>query len=295
MHTSELATEHYIKLLTAALVTLIQEKKETPQKLLFEAARYSLLSGGKRLRPILAFAVAEMYGTPIEKILTPACALEIVHTYSLIHDDLPCMDDDDLRRGMPTLHKVYGEGHAVLTGDFLLTFAFELLAKSPHLTSDEKIELITSLSEAAGAEGMIGGQVVDLLSEGKPINWDTLECMHVGKTSALIISALEFGAIIGNAPLRDRELLRTFGKSIGLAFQIIDDVLDVTSTTEDLGKPAGSDKEKAKPTAVTLLGLEKARTYAEALFEEARKALNELSLPSPLLQQLAKKLVFRTF
>jgi len=295
LHTSELATEHYIKLLTAALVTLIQEKKETPQKLLFEAARYSLLSGGKRLRPILAFAVAEMYGTPIEKILTPACALEIVHTYSLIHDDLPCMDDDDLRRGMPTLHKVYGEGHAVLTGDFLLTFAFELLAKSPHLTSDEKIELITSLSEAAGAEGMIGGQVVDLLSEGKPINWDTLECMHVGKTSALIISALEFGAIIGNAPLRDRELLRTFGKSIGLAFQIIDDVLDVTSTTEDLGKPAGSDKEKAKPTAVTLLGLEKARTYAEALFEEARKALNELSLPSPLLQQLAKKLVFRTF
>lgn len=248
---------------------------------LFEAAKYSLLSPGKRLRPLLTLAAAKTFGAPLEKALVPACALEMVHTYSLIHDDLPCMDDDDLRRGMPTLHKVYHEGHAVLTGDFLLTYAFQLLSESPDLLPEQKLELIRILSTSAGADGMIGGQIVDLAWEGKNIDWPTLHFMHMHKTAALITAALLFGGIIAEAHERDLQLLKTCGQNLGLAFQIVDDILD-------------SHEEKNKSTAVTHLGLEKAERYAEQLYTSAIDALSSLSKPAPDLRLLADKLIHRT-
>lgn len=244
------------------LSELIQERLDLPQHLLFKAARYSLLSSGKRLRPILTLATAQTFNTPLEYALIPACAIEMVHTYSLIHDDLPCMDDDDLRRGIPTLHKVYDEAHAVLTGDYLLTYAFELLSTAPHLTSDQKLALVKTLSQHAGGSGMIGGQVMDMQGSN---DW---EQMHLLKTASLMISALEFGAIIGNCSPSDTTHLKTFGKQIGLAFQIIDDILD----------------NDMPPTA---------RPKAEKLYSGALDSLQQLSTPAPLLEQLAHKLVYR--
>jgi geranylgeranyl diphosphate synthase type II len=225
--------------LTPTLHSLINEYleqlipiKEGPHSLLYEGARYSLLLPGKRLRPLLLLKVLQDYEVPIEKGLDAAAALEMIHTYSLIHDDLPCMDDDDLRRGKPTHHKIYGEGQAVLAGDFLLTYAFEVLAKS-GLPS----EIITIISSAAGGEGMIGGQVVDLLTEGKESDWDTLLFMYLGKTAALFSAALECGAVISGASYSEQAAFRNAGKYFGIAYQIRDDVLDVTSDEKSLGKP----------------------------------------------------------
>src|SRR3989304_434274 len=274
---------------------LIKAKPEALQAILFAAARYSLLAPGKRLRPLLAIITAGSYGVSLEPTLHPACALELIHTYSLIHDDLPCMDNDELRRGRPTLHKIYGDGPALLAGDFLLTFAFQVLAECPELSSDQKIQLISVLAKRSGAEGMIGGQVVDLAHEGQQIEWPTLHFMHTHKTAALITAALEFGAIIGNAPATDKTLLSRIGQELGLAFQIIDDWLDVTGNPAALGKNTLSDLKKQKPTAITLLGLNEGKEYADHLLDSALKKISQLSIPADELKVLAQKLVYRSY
>lgn len=275
--------ETHVKVLSEKLDQLIQEKPFMYHNPLFQAARYSLFSSGKRLRPLLLLATASAYEVALETSIHPACALEMVHTYSLIHDDLPCMDDDDYRRGKPSLHKVFPEGHALLTGNYLLTYAFQLLCESPSLTDKQKLKLITILSKSSGSEGMIGGQVVDLATEGKKIDWETLEFMHHGKTAALIIAALEMGGIIGDAPKKDMLTLRAAGKYLGLAFQIQDDL-------DDSKEIKSSDLKKRKATALTFLGAEKSRSLADQFFASAFKSLDSLSRPAPLLYELSKTL-----
>lgn len=274
------------------LSRLIPEKL-VPYHSLFEAARYSLLGGGKRLRPILALAAAEALGGSIEKALTPSCALEMIHTYSLIHDDLPCMDDDDFRRGKPSLHKAYPEGHAVLAGDFLLTYAFDILANDPRLTEQERLQLIQVLAKRSGAEGMIGGQVMDVAAEEQNITLDVLEKIHHLKTGAMIIASLEFGAITANASLKDRACLAQFGKDIGLAFQIVDDILDVTNSEAKHGRKVASDQINGKTTYVSLLGLEKSKIYAHELTKKAIEALKSIDGDTTLLSEIALSAVNR--
>jgi geranylgeranyl diphosphate synthase type II len=261
------------------LQRLLAEAEDLPYSPLFTAARYSLLSPGKRLRPLIVLAVCESYGTLQDSALVPACALEMIHTYSLIHDDLPCMDDDDLRRGKPTLHKVYPEWHALLTGDFLLTYPFELLSCAPDIGDKQKLALIHCLSKNAGAHGMIGGQMIDLLSGGQSIDWTLLEQMHLGKTSGLMIAALEFGGILSRVPPDDLHALRKAGSAIGLAFQLADDLHD------------HAQNKKSKTTAVTLLGIEGTRAKAEILLETAKENLNALSCSSLLLNELFDEMI----
>lgn len=296
--TVDLTLDSYIasrsSTIDAKLSELMALPSSSPHQLLFESARYSVLTPGKRLRPLLVLATVEAFGEPFESALVPACAIEILHTYSLIHDDLPCMDDDDMRRGKPTVHKLYGEGHAVLTGDFLLTFAFELLAQAPHLSDKQKIAMISILSQRAGANGMVGGQAVDLLSEGKKISWQTLEFIHLNKTGALISACLEFGAILANASSNQQKILASIGNKIGLAFQIIDDILEATSTQETLGKPVSSDMLNEKSTSISVLGIEKAKGLASSLLELSQKEYQSLSLSSPILGELLEKLVKRS-
>lgn len=275
--------ETHVKLLSDKLDQLIQEKPFMYHNPLFQAARYSIFSSGKRLRPLLLLATATAYEVSLEKSIIPACVLEMVHTYSLIHDDLPCMDNDDYRRGKPSLHKVYPEGHALLTGNFLLTYAFQLLCESPLLTDKQKLKLINLLAKSAGSEGMIGGQVVDIASEGKKIDWETLEFMHLGKTASLIIASLEMGGIIGEAPKKDMLALHTAGKYLGLAFQIQDDL-------DDSKEKKGSDLKKEKATALSLLEPEKTKFLLSQFYNLAFKSLESLSKPAPLLQEMAKTL-----
>lgn len=281
-------------LIEKRLDQLIAEKPMLPYAHLFTAARYSLLSSAKRIRPLLLFATLQSYGIEMEIGIDPACAIEMIHTYSLIHDDLPCMDNDDFRRGKPTLHKVYPESHALLTGDFLLTHAFEVICQSPSLTDNQKVALVQTLSRHAGGDGMIGGQVVDLLSENQEIDWSTLELMHYCKTACLIIAALDSGAIIAQAPNEDRKLLQSAGKKMGIAFQIIDDLLDVTGSFANLGKMTGADAQKKKATAVCLLGLQGCKDKAEELFSCAKQDLMALSRPTPLLLSLFEMLIHRS-
>lgn len=252
-------------------------KREGLEFLLYEGAHYSLMLPGKRLRPLFLLQCLQDYDVPLEKGLDAACALEMIHTYSLIHDDLPCMDDDDLRRGKPSLHKVYGEGQAVLVGDFLLTYAFEILSScgAPQ-------EVTTLIAQAAGGRGMIGGQLIDILFEGKPIDWRILESMYLGKTAALFRAALECGALLAEAPNEDKENLKDAGELFGLAFQLRDDIQDVTETTEDLGKPAGSDIDQNKSNSITLFGLEKAEEMSKAFH---KKAIDKLPLPCIRLKE----------
>jgi len=268
------------------LCALLSSSSDLPCAPLFASARYSLLSPGKRLRPLLVLATCASYGVAEEAALGPACALEMIHTYSLIHDDLPCMDDDALRRGKPTLHKVVPEWHALLTGDYLLTYAFEILADAPHLSARQKIALVKTLSSRAGAGGMIGGQMIDLLYTGQAINWDILEQMHSGKTASLMTAALEFGGIIAQAPEEDMRALQSTGLAMGTAFQLIDDLLDYTGTQEELGKEIGSDKAKSKATAISLLGAAPTQEKATQLLHAAKEHLNTLSCPAPLLHAL---------
>lgn len=260
---------------------------------LFEAARYSLLASAKRLRPLIAIAVAESYGIPPKSCLNAASALELIHTYSLIHDDLPCMDNDDFRRGRPTLHRVFNESHALLTGDYLLTKAFEVIAQDPYLTSDKKINLIQILSEHSGGHGMIGGQVMDLDAEDQQIPLTLLEVIHQKKTAGLIIASIEFGACIADAPFEDRQLLMGFGNEIGLAFQIIDDILDETGTLEEMGKKPHSDEQNKKSTFATLLGIEAAREKSLEHLELAKSYLDGLSSDHEILTHFADFFVNR--
>jgi geranylgeranyl diphosphate synthase type II len=239
-----------------------------------EAMRYSLLAGGKRLRPILCLAACELAGGDSAQALPTAVALEMIHTMSLIHDDLPAMDNDDLRRGRPTNHKVYGEAQAILAGDALLTRAFEMVAlRSPGVPPDRLLRVVGELSLAAGAPGLVGGQVVDLESEGKEVDLDTLEYIHLHKTGALLRACVLCGGLIAGGDETLLAALRTYARGIGLAFQIIDDILDLTASSEVLGKTAGKDLAADKTTYPKLLGLEESRRRAEALVLEAKAAL----------------------
>ena len=246
---------------------------ERPESLR-EAMRYSLLAGGKRLRPILCLASCELAGGDAELALPTAAALEMIHTMSLIHDDLPAMDNDDLRRGRPTNHKVYGEATAILAGDALLTRAFEMVAlRSPGVAPERLLGVIGELSLAAGAPGLVGGQIVDLASEGIEVDLDTLEYIHLHKTGALLQASVLSGALIGGATTELLESLRIYSRAIGLAFQIIDDILDLTASSEVLGKTAGKDLAADKTTYPKLLGLEESRRRADGLVQEACAAL----------------------
>lgn len=276
-----------------ARLSLLVPEKNVPYGSLFTATRYALLGGGKRLRPLLALAAAETLGAPSEQALTPACCLEMVHTYSLIHDDLPCMDDDDFRRGKPSLHKAFPEGHAVLTGDYLLTYPFELLAKDPFLSAQQKAQLIAILAEKAGAAGMIGGQVMDLEAEGKAIDAALLSEIHHHKTGAMIVAAVQIGAVIGNATPEQYESLTAFAQDVGLAFQIVDDVLDVTASAQKHGKSVSSDAVNHKTTYAALLGVEQSQKLADHLYETGVARLHDFGCDTGLLVSLADMLVHR--
>ena len=260
---------------------------ERPESLR-EAMRYSLLAGGKRLRPILCLAACELAGGDASQALPTAVALEMIHTMSLIHDDLPAMDDDDLRRGRPTNHKVYGEAVAILAGDALLTRAFEMVAlRSPDVPAERLLKVVGELSLVAGAPGLVGGQVVDLESEGKEVDLETLEYIHLHKTGALLSACVITGAMIGGADDALIKALRTYARGIGLAFQIIDDILDITASSEVLGKTAGKDLIADKTTYPKLLGLEESRHRADALVNEAKEALQPWAAKADPLLALA--------
>ncbi len=248
-------------------------RPERPESLR-EAMRYSLLAGGKRLRPILCLAACELAGGDAAQAMPTAVALEMIHTMSLIHDDLPAMDDDDLRRGRPTNHKVYGEAVAILAGDALLTRAFEMVAlRSPGIQPERLLKVVGELSLVAGAPGLVGGQVVDLESEGQDVDLETLEYIHLHKTGALLSACVITGAMIGGADDALIKALRTYARGIGLAFQIIDDILDITASSEVLGKTAGKDLVADKTTYPKLLGLEESRKRAADLVREAKEIL----------------------
>jgi len=270
-------------------------KESAKPPTIHKAMRYSLFAGGKRLRPVLALAAAEACGGTIENALPAACAVECIHTYSLIHDDLPCMDDDDLRRGRPTSHKVFGEGIAVLAGDALLTVAFEILAKSKPTKRHTTAEQISELAHAAGSRWLVGGQVADLEGEGRALKGAELAYIHRCKTAALLTTSLRLGAMSANATDAQLRALTTSGQSVGLAFQIIDDILDVTQPTEKLGKSAGKDVAAQKATYPAIHGLEKSRTEAKRLTRAAHKALATLGKRGDTLRALADYLLAREY
>lgn len=257
------------------------------------AMHYSIFAGGKRMRPILCLAAAEACGGSLTNALPSACAVECIHTYSLIHDDLPCMDDDDFRRGRPTSHKVFGEGIAVLAGDALLTLAFEMLARTKETSRHKMKAFLAELSAAAGSEFLIGGQVADLEAENKKISPRELLCIHHGKTAAMIAVSLKLGAMSANAKGSEVKALGEFGKNLGLAFQVVDDILDVTQTSEKLGKSAGKDAAAGKATFASVLGIEKSRKEAARFTKLAREALNPLGARADFLHSIADSLLSR--
>ena len=261
---------------------------------LHDAMRYATLGGGKRVRPLLAFAAGELSGADPEKLEVVACAVELIHAYSLVHDDLPCMDDDVLRRGRPTCHVEYDEATALLVGDSLQTLAFELMASQP--LGERQLEMIALLAHASGSRGMAGGQAIDLASVGKPLEQTELELMHALKTGALIRAAVMLGALAGQPLSADeRSQLDRFAKRAGLLFQVVDDILDCTASTATLGKTAGKDEAADKPTYVALLGLERARDYAAELRTEALSALSIFGERAGRLTQLADFICHRQF
>jgi geranylgeranyl diphosphate synthase, type II len=241
---------------------------------LHKAMRYSLFAGGKRLRPILCLAAAEACHGKIENALPLACALECIHTYSLVHDDLPSMDNDDFRRGRPTCHKVFGDGIAVLAGDGLLTIAFEIVSKAKPMPRYDMSILLGEVAVAAGSQRLIAGQVADLEAEGEKVNRGQLRYIHENKTAAILTTSVRLGAMSANAELKKLRAITNFGRGLGLAFQVIDDILDVTQTSEMLGKSAGKDIAAQKATYPAVIGLEKSRAEARRLTREAHDALS---------------------
>ena len=260
-----------------------------------KAMRYSLFAGGKRLRPVLTLAAAEACAGGLPQATPAACAVECIHTYSLIHDDLPCMDDDDLRRGRPTSHKVFGEGVAVLAGDALLTIAFEILAQAPANARYQMPALIAELASASGSRWLIGGQVADLEGEGKKLGGADLKYIHRCKTAALLTTSIRLGAMSANATPKQLAALTTFGQSLGLAFQVIDDILDVTQTTEKLGKTAGKDVAATKATYPAVFGLARSRKEAHRLTTTAHTALQPFGENAATLRALADYLLARDY
>ena len=278
----------------AALDALLPKAKERPASI-HAAMRYSIFAGGKRLRPVVCLAAAEACGGKIIDALAPACAVELMHTYSLVHDDLPAMDDDDLRRGRPTCHKVYGEGMAVLCGDALLTESFVVLARTPATKRYGAREFITELAETGGSRKLIGGQVMDLEGEGKKLTKRDLVRIHEAKTAALLTSSLRLGGMTANASPAKLEALTKFGHALGLAFQVIDDILDVTQSTEVLGKTAGKDEAVEKSTYPSILGLGASRKEAVRLTKAAMEALEPFGKKGTRLREIAEYLLKREY
>jgi farnesyl diphosphate synthase len=278
-----------------ALEHALPAAAQPPQRLHL-AMRYAVLGGGKRVRAMLAFAAGEAAGAPEERVEIVACALEMIHAYSLVHDDLPCMDDDVLRRGKPTVHVEFDEPTALLVGDALQSAAFETLT-SRRLSDDpaQQLDMVNALAVASGSRGMAGGQEMDLAAVGKALSLPELEMMHIHKTGALIRAAVTLGARCGHVPPPGFERLDHFAKCIGLAFQVVDDVLDAEASTATLGKTAGKDAEQGKPTYVSLLGLERARELAAQLRRDAHDALAGFDERAKHLRDLADFIVLRKF
>ena len=277
----------------ATLDRLLPDKSEYPQTI-HRAMRHSVFAGGKRIRPLLSIASAETVGGTVSGIESAACAVELIHTYSLIHDDLPALDNDDYRRGKPTCHKAFGEATAILAGDALLTLAFQVLAEMNDIPPERKVHITQELSRAAGTvAGMIGGQVADLEAEGKPVEEEQLHYIHRSKTGALIRSSVRLGAIYAGASKDDYEALSRYGEQIGLAFQIVDDVLDVVSTSKTLGKTVGKDAARQKATFPALYGVDESRKRAMEHFTLACEALDSFGERALRLRQIADKIVNR--
>ena len=267
----------------------------TPQRL-HEAMRYAVLGGGKRVRPLLAFAAGEVTGADADRVQHAAAAVELIHAYSLVHDDMPAMDNDALRRGKPTVHVEFDEATALLVGDALQSLAFDVLtAQSLTADANQQLRMVQILAQASGSRGMAGGQAIDLASIGAPLNLTELEFMHIHKTGALIRASVLLGAQCGHVSDSTEAALDHYAKCIGLAFQVVDDVLDAEAPTATLGKTAGKDAANNKPTYVSLLGVARARELALELRADAHKALADLGAPADRLRQLADFVVERTF
>ena len=277
----------------ARLDALTPDENVEP-KSIHGAIRWSLFAGGKRFRPLLMLATGEAFGARVDALLDTACALEMIHTYSLIHDDLPAMDDDDLRRGRPTCHVRFGEATAILAGDALLTLAFETIAQDEKSTSDVRLRLVAEIARAAGTpEGMVAGQAHDLEAESRDVSTEELERIHRLKTGALIAASARSGAIIAGASNIELECVTRYAHALGLLFQITDDLLDVTATAEDLGKTPGKDARAQKATYPALYGLEATRERAEMAYNEACAALDQLERPTPILRAIARLILER--
>jgi len=277
------------------LKRLLPQADATPQRL-HAAMRYSVLEGGKRVRPLLAYAAGELAGATTERVEIAAASVELIHAYSLVHDDMPCMDDDVLRRGKPTCHVEYDEATALLVGDALQSLAFQLL--SEHRLNDDiakQLQMVKLLAVASGSRGMAGGQAIDLASVGKQLTLPELEQMHIHKTGALIRAAILLGAHCGDLGQAQLDRLDHYGKCIGLAFQVVDDVLDSEADTATLGKTAGKDADNDKPTYVTLLGVSAAKKMAAELHSEALDALAEFGPAAQRLRELADFIVMRKY
>ena len=279
----------------SVLARLLPPASVAPARL-HEAMRYATLEGGKRVRPLLAFAAGEVSRAAPKRLEIAAAAVELIHAYSLVHDDLPCMDNDTLRRGKPTVHVEYDESTALLVGDALQSLAFQIL--SEYRLADEpgaQLEMVKTLALAAGSRGMAGGQQIDLEATGKALSLPELEFMHIHKTGALIRAAVTLGAACGKLDEESRQKLDRYAKAMGLAFQVVDDVLDYDANTATLGKTAGKDSRRGKPTYVSAMGLARAREMADALRAEAHAALSGLGAPARRLGELADFIVLRKF
>ena len=287
---------NYLELIENKLKTYFPQGKEKDsliEKVLIDSMEYSLEAGGKRIRPTLTLMFSEVCGGTVEQALPFACGIEMIHTYSLIHDDLPCMDDDDLRRGKPSNHKVYGEDIALLAGDALLTNAFATVLSEDAVSlvgGEKSTKCGRILATLSGMTGMVGGQVIDLQSEGKKVPIDTIRQMHLKKTSALIKCACMMGAVVGSNNEEHIKIAETYGENLGLAFQIMDDILDVVSDEKSLGKPIGSDAENEKSTFVTLLGLDKCYELVNEYTEKAIKSLEGINGDTTQLKAIAVKM-----
>lgn len=278
----------------AELTRLLDQASDAPARLR-EAMAYSLLGGGKRIRPALCLGAAQVVGNSIEEALVPACAIEAIHAYSLVHDDLPAMDDDELRRGRPTVHIAFDEATAILAGDALQTAAFEWLANAPLLDADTRLKMVAELARASGQSGMVGGQAIDLASVGKALSLDDLETMHRHKTGALIEASVRIGALTAGDHARERlPALSRYARALGLAFQVQDDLLDIEGDTAVIGKPQGSDAARDKPTYPALLGVDGARSHLRDLLTQAQDALADCGTEADPLRAMADFVVSRS-
>lgn len=292
----ELYISERCELIDSRLIMAMPDENELPFSL-HKSMRYSTFAGGKRLRPVLLLAACEAVGGDISTALPAACAMEMIHTYSLIHDDLPAMDNDDFRRGNPTNHKVFGDAVAILAGDALLTQAFILLSSpfySSNVPHNRILDVIHEIAYAAGSRGMVGGQVVDMESEGRhDVDLPTVQYIHTHKTGALIKASVKSGAILGGGDERQISSLNRYGEAIGLAFQIADDILDVVGTTDQLGKDAGSDQARGKATYPSVIGLNESRRTAAEFIEIALESISEFDEKADPLREIAKYILNR--